>query len=151
MALDDDIRILSGVDLFSGFTQEQLRLLAFGTETVRLKSGRELYREGAPADCAFVLVDGRIGLYRNREGQRVNVGTVEPGAILGEFALIAESRRLTGAMAETEIELIRVNRTLFRRILQEYPDLAALLHDRIAADLQAMLDKIGGLSTKFAE
>jgi hypothetical protein len=30
MALDDDIRILSDVGLFEGFTQEQLRLLAFG-------------------------------------------------------------------------------------------------------------------------
>ena len=34
MALDDDIRILSGVRLFEGFTREQLRLMAFGAETI---------------------------------------------------------------------------------------------------------------------
>jgi CRP-like cAMP-binding protein len=149
MALDDDIRILSGVSLFEGFTQEQLRLLAFGTETIRLSSGRELYREGAAADCGFVVASGTVGLYRNKDGERVRVGTATPGAILGEFALIAESRRLTGAMAETDIEVIRLNRTLFRRILQEYPELALQLHQRIAAELQDMIARIERLAPKF--
>lgn len=149
MALDDDIRILSGVNLFSGFTQEQLRLLAFGTETMRLSAGRELYREGAAADCGFVVAGGTVGLYRNRDGERIKVGTAEPGALLGEFALIAEARRLTGAMAETDIEVIRLNRTLFRRILQEYPELAAQLHRRIADDLQQMIARIERLAPRF--
>ena len=39
MSLDDDIRVLTGVDLFDGFTQEQLRLLAFGAENTRLPAG----------------------------------------------------------------------------------------------------------------
>jgi CRP-like cAMP-binding protein len=149
MALDDDIRILSGVSLFDGFTQEQLRLLAFGTETIRLSSGRELYREGAAADCGFIIASGTVGLYRNKEGERVKVGTAGPGSILGEFALIAESRRLTGAIAETDIEVIRVNRTLFRRILQEYPEIAARLRQRIATDLQEMIARIERLTPKF--
>ena len=149
MALDDDVRILSGVSLFDGFTQEQLRLLAFGTETIRLSSGRELYREGAAADCGFVVASGSVGLYRNKDGERVKVGVAGPGAILGELALIAESRRLTGAMAETDIEVIRLNRTLFRRILQEYPELALQLHQRIAGELQDMIARIECLAPRF--
>ena len=43
MALDDDIRILSSVSLFKGFTPEQLRLLAFGAENLKLSAGRELF------------------------------------------------------------------------------------------------------------
>ena len=48
MSLDDDIRILTSVNLFYGFTQEQLRLLAFGAENTRLPAGKELYQEGVP-------------------------------------------------------------------------------------------------------
>ena len=39
MALDDDIGILAGVGIFREFTQDQLRLLAFGTERLRRPAG----------------------------------------------------------------------------------------------------------------
>ena len=51
--------------------------------------------------------------------------------MLGELALIADTHRLTGADAEIDTDVLRLNRKLFRRILEEYPELA---HDaRIAS------------------
>lgn len=150
MALDDDIRILSGVSLFDGFTQEQLRLLAFGAESLRLPAGRELYEEGASADSAYVVVRGRIALYRERDGERAVVGHAEAGAMLGELALIADTTRLTSAQAEADTDFLRLNRKLFHRILEEYPDLALMLHDRIVDELQTMVRRIEGLAPRFA-
>ena len=97
MALDDDVRILSGVRLFQGFTPDQLRLLAFGAETLHLSAGRDLYHEGASADTAFVVVAGGIRLYRERGGERVDMDVARPGTLLGELALIAPTRWLTSA------------------------------------------------------
>jgi CRP-like cAMP-binding protein len=151
MALDDDIRVLSGVDLFEPFTQEQLRLLAFGAENLRLAAGRELYREGSAAESAFVVVDGAIELFRERDGRRQKLSVVGPGALLGEVALIAPSRRLTSATAVVDTELLRLNRKLFRRILEEYPETAALLHRRMAERLQALIREIERLAPRFAD
>jgi CRP-like cAMP-binding protein len=150
MALDDDIRILSDVGLFEGFTQEQLRLLAFGAETTMLGADKKLYREDDEADSAYVVVAGRIVLYREGEGERLVIGHVGPGAIMGELALIADTRRLTSASAEIDSEVLRLNRRMFRRILEEYPDLAVQLHHRISAELQAFLQKIENLAPRFA-
>jgi CRP-like cAMP-binding protein len=150
MALDDDIRVLSGVRLFQSFTREQMRLLAFGAENMRLGSGRELYRENSQADCAYVVVSGRISLYRDHEGKRTRVGAAAPGAMLGEIALIAPTKRLTSAAAEEDTELIRLNRSLFRRILEEYPEVAHTLHRQIAAELHEMTDKISQLAPRFS-
>jgi CRP-like cAMP-binding protein len=150
MALDDDIRILSDVGLFEGFTQEQLRLLAFGAETTMLGADKKLYREDDEADSAYVVVAGRIVLYREGEGERLVIGHVGPGAIMGELALIADTRRLTSASAEIDSEVLRLNRRMFRRILEEYPDLAIQLHHRISAELQAFLQKIENLAPRFA-
>jgi len=150
MALDDDIRILSDVGLFEGFTQEQLRLLAFGAETTLLGAEKKLYREDDEADSAYVVVAGRIVLYREGEGERLVIGHVGPGAIMGELALIADTRRLTSASAEIDSEVLRLNRRMFRRILEEYPDLAVQLHHRISAELQAFLQKIENLAPRFA-
>lgn len=151
MALEDDIRILSGVGLFSELSAEQLRLLAFGAESVRFPTGKEIYREDAPADCAYVVVAGKVVLYKANNGASVAVSRLGPGAILGELALIAETRRLTYAAAETDVELIRLSRALFRRILEEYPQVAAALHRKMVEDLQGFLEKIERLSSRFAE
>ena len=150
MALDDDIRILSVVRLFEGFTQDQLRLLAFGAETIRLSQDKKLYQEDDEADSAYVVVSGRIIFYREVDGERVTVGTVGEGAMLGELALIADTRRLTSAAAETDAEVLRLNRKMFRRILEEYPETAQSLHQRISEDLQAMVRRIEELAPRFA-
>jgi hypothetical protein len=73
MALDDDIRILSGVRLFDGFTAEQLRLLAFGAEQIGLPAGRRLFREDDEADTAYVVVSGTISLFREGDEDRLTV------------------------------------------------------------------------------
>ncbi len=151
MALDDHIRILSGVRLFEGLTQDQLRLLAFGAERMQLPPDRKLYREDDDADSAYVVLGGKIILYReNEEGERVVVGTVGSGAMLGELALIADSRRLTSAVAAGEAEVLRLSRSMFRRILEEYPETAQALHARITEDLQAMIRRIEKLGPRFA-
>jgi len=149
MALDDDIRVLERVRLLEDFTPEQLRLLAFGAETMRLKAGRELFQEGAAADCAFVVASGTVELYREAGGRRIVVGTAGPASLLGELALITGAQRMTSALAATDIEVIRLNRSLFRRILEEYPDVAATLHTRIAAEMKAMIANLEKLSPKF--
>ena len=150
MALDDDVRILSGVGLFEGFTPEQLRLLAFGAETTSLPAERKLYREDDEADSAYVVVSGRIALYREIGGERIVVGVAGPGAILGELALIADTKRLTSASAAVDSEVLRLNRKMFRRILEEYPDIAVRLHQRIAEQLQAMVEQIEKLAPRFS-
>jgi len=142
MALDDDIHILSSVKLFQGFTQEQLRLLAFGAETTFLQADRKLYLEDDEADSAYIVVKGRIALYREQGGER-------PGAMLSELALIADTRRLTSASAAIDSEVIRLSRKMFRRILEEYPELAAQLHGRILEEFQQMIARIEALGPRF--
>lgn len=149
MALDDDIRILSAVRLFEGFTNEQLRLLAFGAETTLLKAGHKLYREDDVADSAYIVVSGRIVLCREQNGDRLPIGIADPGTMLSELALIADTNRLTSAFAETDSEVLRLSRKMFRRILEEYPDIAVHLHQRISEDFQAMIRRIEKLAPRF--
>jgi CRP-like cAMP-binding protein len=151
MALDDDIRVLAGVALFEGFSQEQLRLLAFGAENLSVADGRLIYAEGDSADCAFVVVSGFVKLVHGTGSEATELKVLGSNALLGELALIADTTRPTSAVAATKVELIRLNRRLFRRILEEYPHLAALLHQRIAGELQELVRKITRLSNRFKD
>ena len=149
MSLEDDIRILSGVTLFEDLSGEQLRLLAFGAERIKLAKGRELYREGQSAECGFIIVSGAIDLFRETPRGRHVVKKVVPPMVLGEIALITETSRLTGAVAAEDSEVMRINRSLFRRMLEEYPQTAFYLHERLTDQLHDLLQRIGELDGRF--
>ncbi|WOC16281.1 Crp/Fnr family transcriptional regulator [Pseudochrobactrum sp. MP213Fo] len=149
MALDDDIQFLSTIGLFEAFSAQHLRLLAFGAERMVLRTGRELFHEGQSADCAYIVVSGAITLFHEGKQGRVNLRTIDSGAVLGEMALITQSNRLTGAVADTETEVIRLSRSIFHRILEEYPELAASLYRHISNNLNEMVEQIDKLSAHF--
>lgn len=151
MALNDDIRVLGTVSLFEGLTREHLRLLAFGAENARLPAGREIYRQGARADCAYVVSKGEVDLVRRTVTGNDTLATMGRGALLGEMALIMQTDRRTGAVAKSDVELIRLNRSLFRRVLEEYPEVAARLHGRFAAQLRELADDVGHLERRFSD
>lgn len=151
MALDDDIRILSGVELFADFTSEQLRLLAFGAETTSLQAERKLFREADEADCAYIIISGRIALYYEDDAERTPIAVAGVGEILGEMALISDTRRMTSAYAQTDTQVLRLNRSMFRRILEEYPEVAVHLHGRILQRFQALVERIEGMAPRFEE
>ncbi|MBX8813737.1 cyclic nucleotide-binding domain-containing protein [Ochrobactrum sp. MR34] len=151
MALDDDIQFLSTIGLFEAFSAQHLRLLAFGAERMVLRTGRELFHEGQSADCAYIVVSGSITLFHEGKQGRVNLRSISSGSVLGEMALIAQTSRLTGAVADTETEVIRLSRSIFHRILEEYPELAASLYLHISNNLNEMVEQIDKLSSRFSD
>lgn len=151
MAIEDDIRALKQVSLFQAFTTEQLRLIAFGTEHLTLNKGRELFRAGDAAECGFVVLSGSINLVEDDKTNRRVLQTISQGALIGELALITETTRPCGAVAAENSEVIRINRSLMRRVLGEYPELAARLHADISARFAELLKNITKLERKFAD
>jgi CRP-like cAMP-binding protein len=57
---------------------------------------------------------------------------------------------MTDATTGADTALIRLGRKQFRRILEEFPDIAVLLHGRIAEELQRMIAEIGSQAPRFA-
>jgi CRP-like cAMP-binding protein len=151
MSIENDVIALSQVPLFSTFTREQLRLLAFGTEHLTINAGRELFREGEGADCGFVILSGSINIVENEQMTRRIVQTVGRGTLIGELALITATIRNCGAVAAEVCEVIRINRVLMRRVLDEYPELAATIHANISSSFTEFLSQVTKLDKKFAE
>ena len=152
MALNDDVSFLSNVPLFEHFSDEMLRLIAFGSERRAVARNKPLFHEGAEADCAFVVSKGRFDLLsRDRKGKLVSIGEAAPGDLLGELAVVSSTRRKITAMAAEDSEVIRINRPMFRRMIEEYPQIAEILRSRIERNLSVMLQQVGDLAPHFEE
>lgn len=150
MALNDDIALLSIVSLFQDVSEDKLRLIAFGAERRKLQPGQVLFREGTPADCAFVVADGSFALSRkSRDGHTTSLGVAERGALLGELAMVTAVNRSMTAITPDNAEVIRINRPLFRRMLEEYPDIAEIVKQRISANLASLNADLGKVAGRF--
>lgn len=151
MSLERDIDILGDVALFADLSRDQLRLLAFGAERRTLRGGEYLFRADARADAGFVIVSGEVELVREGAAGRKVLGKAGPGSLLGELALIAETQRGSSATTLGDCEVIRISRPLFRRMLQEFPEIAQRLHERIAEELADLTRRIAGVEDRFRD
>jgi CRP-like cAMP-binding protein len=150
MALTDDITLLSQVPLFESFNDEMLRLIAFGSERRKVAKNRPLFHEGSSADCAYVILSGNFKLLqRDRRGKPIQVGEAHKGDLLGELAIISAANRKVTAMAVEDSEVMRIHKSMFRRMMEEYPEIASMFSQRIRQNLSRMLDEINALSSRF--
>jgi len=150
MSVETEVLILRRLPLFRCIADDQLRLVVFGSERVRLREGRELYRENQPADCAYIVLNGQIDLFHPsdvtsemKSERPVVLRSLTPGAMIGEMALFSRTKRPTSAVAAYESEVLRVSRGIFRRILDEYPDIAKRIYHYLNADFRAMVERMG--------
>ena len=130
MSLEDDIASLSKVAMLAGMERDALRLLAFAAETRRLRAGDTLFRRGDASDGGYVVVEGAIALIE--DDTKTADAIIGPGGLIGEVALITETRRPATAIAREPTTVLRLTRAMFRRTMEEYPQLA----QRLAADLR---------------
>jgi CRP-like cAMP-binding protein len=150
MALKDDIALFSRVPVFSGMNEEQLRLLAFGAEKRRLSPRETLFSAGTPAEGAYIVSQGRLALTTSDKGKIRRMEDAGPATLLCELALISSLECPFTAAALEECEVIQISRSLFYRLLEEFPEVADALEKRIVANLESMVLEISRLSPRFS-
>ncbi|KPF42828.1 cyclic nucleotide-binding domain-containing protein [Rhizobium sp. G187] len=150
MALSEDIELLSALPLFSSLEKDQVKLIAFGAEHRVVGPGEALFREKAPADCAYVVARGRLDLYvMGRGNQPYKQASAGPGVMLSELALVTMVERKYTAIAATETDVLRLTRAIFHRLLEEYPPMARLVQDRIKQTLGELIEGAAALGSRF--
>ena len=135
MSLESDVRLLARVPLLSEFSEEKLRLLAFSAENRTFRDGQRLFQAGDRADSGFVVASGGVAIHAPGRLDETPLEVVRPGALIGELALIVDGERAGTAIAIGDVSVIQIRRPLFRRMLDEYPDIAQRLYDRFAGQL----------------
>lgn len=151
MALIEDMKLLNRVELLGSLGEEKLRLIAFGAERRGFKPGQLLFREDAPADGAYVIASGKVELtQRTRNGER-SLAIVGTGTLLGELALISAVKRSMTAVAVDDVEVMRITRPLFHRMLAEYPEIADIVHERITGNLDQLTNDLGQIGARFSK
>jgi CRP-like cAMP-binding protein len=131
MAIEDDIAFLERIPLLRRLGAAALRILAIGAESYDVEAGQVLFTAGETADGAYIIQRGSFTLDTEKAGQSDVIAG--PGTLLGESALLTETRRPATARAREASTVLRISRTMFLRILDGYPDAALRLRELIAS------------------
>ena len=113
-------------------------------------TGTQIFQQGEPGDCAYIIQSGEIELSMLINGKESAFAILETGELFGEMALIDNSFRSATAIAKTDVEVLIISRDyiaqkielsdptvrmLLQVVLERYRDVHARLHD-VSASLK---------------
>ncbi len=141
MTIEDDIAFFEQVPMLNLLGRGALRILAIGAESRYVHGGEVLFSAGELADGAYVIQEGAFSLAPPLpdNGETFTVGV---GALLGEFALITETKRPATATALQPSTVLRIPRALFLKMLDSFPDSARKLRDILASTTDRTVGEI---------
>jgi CRP-like cAMP-binding protein len=121
--------------------------MAFAAERQNFASGQTLIKQGQTATSAYFILNGTLDLTQDRH----KLGMAEPGALLGELAMLGGSSYSLTATAAEPVQAVRIDKELFHRVASEYPEFGRAVIDALSEKLGASvreLDGVRGLLTK---
>lgn len=137
MTLTSDVDLLASVAFFKGFSADHLRLIAFSAETRTLPEDMVLYDEGQLLHSAYIVRSGSVEAVRGGGSGSPSIRVVGPGGMLAERALVVDVRAPETIRVREPVEALQIRRTVFRRFLEEYPEIANAIRTRFASRLKA--------------
>jgi DASS family divalent anion:Na+ symporter len=133
--------LLARVELFGGLARVTLAKLAAHLVPVRLTSGAELFHQGDPGDAFYLIARGELGVYvaGGEDEDEKRVAVLGAGDPVGEMALLTSSPRSATIRAETDGDLLRLDRARFLSLMRQEPEVALAIAATLSRRLQGVL------------
>ena len=146
MSLESNVRRMAGTRPFDLLPREAVQLIAFSCDRRMLKAGESLFNAGEPADAAYFVLSGELTLAIDDTERRA-----EPGALVGETALMADVLRRASAKATDDCEVLRIPGAVFRRVLSEFPRAAVKVRAAAVARARDIVDQLDEMRRRLFE
>lgn len=131
--------LLRGVPLFAEVPEGSLEKVTALATDVTHDAGHVIVRQGkSRAHALHVIIAGKASV--SADGKRI--ATLGPGDYFGEIAVVDRTERTATVTATSELRVIAIDATSFRRLVRSDPSLAATLPDVIAERLEDLDDKL---------
>ncbi|MES0873412.1 MMPL family transporter [Sinimarinibacterium thermocellulolyticum] len=124
------------IPLFSGLSLRQARLFALMSKLERHPAGARVISQGDSARDIYVVIDGTLQVWVERNGERKALAVMTRGAVMGEAGYFGQ-RRTANVDALTPVRLLRFDSQDLERLRLRYPRIAAVIYrnlNRIQAE-----------------
>jgi diguanylate cyclase (GGDEF)-like protein len=129
---------LRETDFLSLLPSPTLELLARECREVVLGPGEVLFHEGAEGRAMYVVVEGRVGVFKGKK----EIATGGPGNYYGEMALIEDKVRSATVKAVEPALLLEISEEQFRQHVTAHPASLMAMMRTISSRSRHDLDKL---------
>jgi len=102
---------------------------------VEYAAGSTVFREGDAGDDMFIIESGQVDIVRKARGAEP-VATLGPGDFFGEMAVLEDQPRFAGAIARTNVRMLRIERAAFADMLRQNIEIAVRIMRKLTARIR---------------
>lgn len=149
--LEDDLMewtlaLVKRVPLFSGLTKVQSHILMKAAQLVRLESGETLVKQGLPADSFFLILEGTVSVYSERDSESVRLGTLQAPTSVGEIGLLLDKNRTATVIADTQLQALRFMQPGFIGLFNEVEGFGLAITRAISHRLEDLSARVANVN-----
>src|SRR5215210_956297 len=125
MNQEEQVELLSRVDIFESLPKEEIReilrdLLQRNAE-INLSAGKVFYTPKQPDGKLFILIKGRVRIYKMEAAREFTLEVVDAGTVFGEVAFTSYRLRESYAEATEPSVVFAMERAEVERLILEKP------------------------------
>lgn len=128
------LNVLETVPLFAGLSKRHLRRVARMAIRADIAKHTVLVGPDRDADSFFVVLDGEAEV-ATTTGTHIRLG---PGGFFGEMALLDSGPRTATVTAATDMQVMRISRDRFCRLLEAEPNVSLAIMRELAARVRRL-------------
>jgi CRP-like cAMP-binding protein len=149
LEISEKLRYLRTVDIFQDLAPGEVEEIDRAITMTTCRAGRVFYAPDESTEVLFILKKGRVQLYRlTPDGKKLVFGTVEPGAVFGEMAVIGQGMQNSFAEAVDDCLLCVMSRQDVERLILSKPVVGLRIIERLADRLREAEAKLEELAFK---
>lgn len=134
---------LRRITLFAPLADAAVEALARSAALQPFAAGEVLVRQGDPGDSLFVIKSGRVRVDARAEGGRLTtVARLGPDDFFGELSLLTGEPRSASVIAESETEVVVVDKASLAPVIAADARLPEVLSEALAARQRSLAEQV---------
>lgn len=147
MSTQEVARLLRGVDILEPLPAEELEKHSSRISDVRSEEGQLFYTPTHSSSMLFLLLKGRVRIYKMVGERELTLDVLESGTMFGEAALVGEPEGSYAEILEpSRIAFLSVN--ILRKTIRNNPEVGLRIAELLVGRLQLYADKLADLTLK---
>lgn len=151
MELNDAVKVLGQIPIFTKLEPTKLKLLAFASDYLSFESGETLFQAGDQSDGVYLIDDGEAEIVVVEGGHEIIIATYGKHQLIGEMAVIRNSPRTAMVRAKGALKALRVNGDLFLKVVTQNPDTALRVMQVLCHKIVTSMESYEQLEARLRE
>lgn len=149
MDVSQEAELLQNVPLFSSLSASERKLLAFTSQLQCFGPGDVLMRQGEPADCAYVILDGEVEVLGATSTGDFVVATLGRNSMPGEIGVFTDAPRTATVRAKGPVRALRISPEVFLQLASGRPDRALHVMRQLSTHIANDLRRLAALKEEL--